>query len=113
MAGELILPASSVVVSNHHLYLNVSVFGKFLLHQFNYFQLCADKTALNKGYLLFNSHQQYEKELTVNGNIIYVQVTKAWGEVDIIIIIMFINCNWVVTRWQWLFYMYTKYEIGY
>jgi len=22
-------------------------------------------------------------------------------------------CNWVVTRWQWLFYMYTKYEIGY
>ena len=31
----------------------------------------------------------------------------------IIIIIMFINCNWVVTRWQWLFYMYTKYETGY
>jgi len=30
----------------------------------------------------------------------------------IIIIIIFINCNWVVTRWQWLFYMYTKYEIG-
>jgi hypothetical protein len=24
-----------------------------------------------------------------------------------------INCNWVDTRWQWLFYMYTKYEIGY
>ena len=23
------------------------------------------------------------------------------------------NCNWVLTRWQWLFYMYTKYEIGY
>ena len=21
--------------------------------------------------------------------------------------------NWVVTRWQWLFYMYTKHEIGY
>jgi hypothetical protein len=31
----------------------------------------------------------------------------------IIIIIIFINCNWVVTRWQWLFYTYTKYEIGY
>jgi len=30
----------------------------------------------------------------------------------IIIIITFINCNWVVTRWQWLFYMYTKHEIG-
>ena len=31
----------------------------------------------------------------------------------IIIIIIFVNCNWVVTRWQWLFYMYTEYEIGY
>jgi ABC-type multidrug transport system permease subunit len=31
----------------------------------------------------------------------------------IMIIIMFINCNWVDTRWQWLFYVYTKYEIGY
>ena len=30
---------------------------------------------------------------------------------DIIIIIIIIYCNWVVTRWQWLFYMYTKYEI--
>ena len=28
-------------------------------------------------------------------------------------IIIFINCNCVVTRWQWLFYMYTKHEIGY
>jgi len=27
-------------------------------------------------------------------------------------IIIFINCNWVVTQWQWLFYMHTKYEIG-
>ena len=31
----------------------------------------------------------------------------------IIIIIIIIYCNWVVTRWQLLFYMYTKYEIGY
>jgi len=31
----------------------------------------------------------------------------------IIITIIFINCNWVVTRWQWLFYMYTEYENGY
>ena len=31
----------------------------------------------------------------------------------IIVIIIFIYCNWVVTRWQWLFYMYTKHEIGY
>jgi len=28
-------------------------------------------------------------------------------------IIIFIYCNCVVTRWQWLFYMYTKHEIGY
>jgi len=25
----------------------------------------------------------------------------------IIIIIILINCNWLVTRWQWLFYIYT------
>jgi hypothetical protein len=31
----------------------------------------------------------------------------------IIIIIIVINCKWVDTRWQWLFYMYTKYDIDY
>ena len=31
----------------------------------------------------------------------------------IIIIIIFIYCNWVVTRWQLLFNMYTKHEIVY
>ena len=31
----------------------------------------------------------------------------------IIIIIIIIYCNWVVTRWQWLFYMQTKHEIGF
>ena len=29
------------------------------------------------------------------------------------IIIIFINYNWVVAQWQWLFYMYTKHEFGY
>ena len=29
------------------------------------------------------------------------------------LITIFMNCNWVVTRWQWLFYMYTNYEIYY
>jgi hypothetical protein len=24
----------------------------------------------------------------------------------IIVIIIFINCNWVIAQWQWLFYMY-------
>jgi len=28
------------------------------------------------------------------------------------IIIMFINCNWAVARWQWLFHLLTKYEAG-
>jgi hypothetical protein len=31
----------------------------------------------------------------------------------IIIIIIIIYCDWVVTRWQCLFYMYRKCEIGY
>ena len=29
------------------------------------------------------------------------------------ILIKFIYFNRVVTRWQWLFYMYTEHEIGY
>ena len=37
---------------------------------------------------------------------------KPVWNIIIIIIIIIINCNWVVTRWQWLFYIYTKYEIG-
>ena len=28
----------------------------------------------------------------------------------IIIIIIIINCNWVITQWQWLFFMYTNME---
>ena len=31
----------------------------------------------------------------------------------IIIVIIIIYCNWIVTRWQCLFYMHTKHEIGY
>ena len=34
-------------------------------------------------------------------------------KISYIIYSIFIKCNWVVTRWQWLFYMYTKYQIGY
>ena len=30
-----------------------------------------------------------------------------------IVFFIIINCNWVVTQRQWLFYVYTKYEIGY
>ena len=28
----------------------------------------------------------------------------------IIIIIIIINCNWVITQWQWLYYMSTNME---
>ena len=28
-------------------------------------------------------------------------------------IIKFIYCNWVVARWQWLCYMYTKHDLRY
>ena len=28
-----------------------------------------------------------------------------------IIIMIIINCNWVITRWQWLYYMHTNMEI--
>jgi len=35
---------------------------------------------------------------------------RSW--IIIIIIIIIINCNWVVIWCNWLFYMYTKYEIG-
>jgi hypothetical protein len=38
-------------------------------------------------------------------------IAKALGTVGMMII--FINRNWAVTWWQWLFYMYTKFEIGY
>ena len=31
-------------------------------------------------------------------------------QIIIIIIIIIINCNFVITRWQWLFYMYTNME---
>ena len=45
------------------------------------------------------------------------QVTKAQRGSRVIIIIItiiiiIIYCNWVITRWQWLFYMYTKHEIS-
>jgi len=49
-----------------------------------------------------------------NGSVLLYYVSFSWlGPFIIIIIIIFIYHNWVVTRWQWLFYMYTKYEIGY
>ena len=34
-------------------------------------------------------------------------------DIPIIIKIIFINCNWVVTRWQWLFYINNKFHDNY
>jgi len=42
-------------------------------------------------------------------NVSQTTPTRAGGSryiiIIIIIIIIVINCNWVATRWQWLFYM--------
>jgi hypothetical protein len=48
--------------------------------------------AFHAGYLRLQTHPQ---------NMWYLLI---------IIIIIFINCKWVGTRWQWLFYMYTECE---
>ena len=55
----------------------------------------------------YNSHVTCRSEYTSHTRDGYLII------IIIIIIIIFIYCNWVVTGWQWLFYMYTKYEIGY
>jgi len=47
------------------------------------------------------------------GNFHPSQTVSVMMMMIIIIIIISINCTWVVTRWQWLFYMYTKYEADY
>ena len=44
---------------------------------------------------------------------VVTQIPCQRRNIIIIIIIIIIICNWVVTRWQWLFYMYTKHEIVY
>jgi len=41
--------------------------------------------------------------------IVHLPIRRASTQTVIIIIIIFIYCNWVVTRWQWLFYMCTKH----
>ena len=62
----------------------------------------------------YKSHLQGQAvQLAPEDGVTYTAI-KAWNNNNnnnnIIIIIIIINCNWIVTRWQWLFYMYTKYE---
>ena len=52
-------------------------------------------------------------ELATRSRCLAVIYTETNIIIIIIIIIIITYCNWVVTRWQWLFYMHTKYEIGY
>jgi len=47
-------------------------------------------------------------KFTETKNTNFTSLKKKYAKV----IIKFIYCNWVVTRWQWLFYTYTKHEIG-
>jgi hypothetical protein len=45
---------------------------------------------------------------------VFVQLIIAVSKavlIIIIIIIIFINCSWVVTRWQWSFYQYDKRQL--
>jgi len=39
---------------------------------------------------------------------IYFVICLQFVFIIIIIIIIIINRNWIITRWQWLFYMYTS-----
>ena len=48
--------------------------------------------------------------LCTGGTMKYVTISDMKVTWNQIIIIIFINCNWVVIRWQWLFYMYTNIE---
>ena len=52
-------------------------------------------------------HSSFRPAQTLTASLVIIII------IIIIIITIIINCNWVVTRWQWLFYMYTKHEIGY
>jgi len=56
-------------------------------------------------YLLSREHFGVSAKIRYSWKDIYSQI--------LIIIIIIIKCNLVVTRWQWLFYIYTKYEIGF
>jgi len=54
--------------------------------------------------------------LSMSGRSWEDELVSSWvkyAEICFNIIIIIIYCSWVVTRLQWLFYMYKKHEIGY
>ena len=61
----------------------------------------------------WHARAQVQHSFCTPGHTYRWEMSFAVALIIIIIIIIFIYCNWVVTRWQWLFYMYTKLEIGY
>ena len=75
-----------------------------------------------KSLSLIAFHHVFRHDVTVvsrsiyrlnNNNNNYYYYYFYYFIIIIVVVIVVVNCNWVVTRWQWLFYMYTKYEIGY
>ena len=70
-------------------------------------------------YCGIQGNSVFEAVASIRDAIAYAEVTKkplciesfdfnaAFGRIshEYLIIIIFIYCNWVVTRWQWLFYM--------
>ena len=65
------------------------------------------KTVGDKARPLQNIHEDIDigAEHIVRNN---KQCIYSYAGRNCLLDLIFINCNWVVTRWQWLFYMYTN-----
>jgi len=59
--------------------------------------------------LLLDSGEDTGTELNIGIIIIIIIIII----IVVVVVVVVVCCSWVVTQWQWLFYMYTKYEIGY
>jgi hypothetical protein len=94
------------------LYFDVCLYVSYteqLAQLVNFFYL-APTTNIVPGYLTGSPYFGKKKTET---NLSYRRKYNNNNYYYIIIIIILINCIWVDTRWQWLYYMYTKYDIGY
>jgi len=76
--------------------------------------------ATNPIFLTFNGlqkkvftyhHMEYRRNICVIP--LYAFLIIIIIIIIIIVVVVVVDCNWAVILWQWLFYMYTKYEIGY
>jgi hypothetical protein len=61
-------------------------------------------------HLSLDTHERYREIYTR----VWLETLKGDGLEDPVpdrkIIIIYISCNWVITRWQWLFYIHTNME---